>query len=144
MPQLHEGAPTLKREEALVRAYLDLMQMRLPDRLQYGIAIDPSLHTLRLPPMTLLTLVENAVRHGIDPSEAGGRIDVSAARDATKRCIKLWVRDTGRGIDETHAPGTGLANLRERLVAMYGGRASLNLSSVEPHGTAAEVEVPDE
>jgi hypothetical protein len=140
----HEGTPTLQREESLVRAYLELMQMRMPDRLHYSIAIDPALHGLRLPPMTLLTLVENAVRHGIDPSEAGGRIDVGAARDATNQRVKLWVRDTGRGIDETQTPGTGLSNLRERLAAMYGGRASLSLSGVEPHGTVADVEVPDE
>jgi Histidine kinase len=144
MPQLHDGAPTLGREEVLVRAYLELMQMRMPDRLHYGITIDPSLHVMRLPPMTLLTLVENAVRHGIDPSEAGGRIDVSAARDATNHRVKLCVRDTGCGIDETKTPGTGLANLRDRLAAAYSGRASLCLSGVEPHGTVAEVEVPDE
>jgi Histidine kinase len=142
MPQLHEGAPTLQREEVLVRAYLELMQMRMPDRLQFEIAIDPQLRGLRLPPMTLLTLVENAVRHGIDPSEAGGRIDVGARRDLTTGRIRLWVGDTGRGIDESNAPGTGLANLRERLAAVYGGLASLTLSAVQPHGVQAEIDIP--
>ena len=144
MPQLHESAPTLQREEALVRAYLELMQMRMPDRLQYSMAIDPALHALRLPAMTLLTLVENAVRHGIDPSEAGGRIDVGARRDATTGRIRLWVSDTGRGIDESKAPGTGLANLRERLAAAYGGRATMTLSAAQPHGVRAEIDLPTE
>jgi signal transduction histidine kinase len=142
MPQLHEGAPTLKREESLVRAYLELMQMRMPDRLQIALSIDPQLHALRLPPMTLLTLVENAVRHGIDPSEGGGRIDVGAGRDAATGRVRLWVTDTGRGVDANQAPGTGLANLRERLAATYAGRATLMLSDVQPHGVHAEIDLP--
>ncbi len=141
LPQLHDGAPTLQREAALVRAYLELMQMRMPDRLQYRIAIDPQLHTLRLPPMTLLTLVENAVRHGIDPSERGGQIEVGAERNAAG--VRLWVCDSGRGLDETQAPGTGLANLRERLRSTYGERATLTLSGVQPQGVLAEVFLPE-
>jgi hypothetical protein len=142
LPQLHDGAPTLGRETALVRAYLELMHMRMPDRLQYTLAIDPQLLAMRLPPMTLLTLVENAVRHGIDPTESGGRIEVGARRDVATGRIQLWVADSGRGIDETRSPGTGLANLRERLVATYGDRASLALSAVDPHGVRAEIELP--
>ena len=140
MPQLHQGAPTLGQEEALVRSYLELMQMRMPDRLAFALAIDPALHDLRLPPMTLLTLVENAVRHGIDPSEAGGRIEVGARRD--DESVTLWVQDSGRGIDDSQAPGTGLANLRERLLATYGSPAVLTLLGVEPHGVRAEITIP--
>jgi hypothetical protein len=142
MPQLHDGAPTLGREEALVKAYLDLMLMRMPDRLQYAMAVDPQLRGLRLPPMTLLTLVENAVRHGIDPSEAGGRIEVGARRDVASGRVHLWVADTGRGLDENQAPGTGLANLRARLAATYGEGARLELSGVQPHGVRADIELP--
>jgi signal transduction histidine kinase len=142
LPQLHDGAPTLAREEALVRAYLELMQLRMPDRLQFTIRIDPQLRTLRVPPLTLLTLVENAVRHGIDPSEEGGRIEVGARHDSGSDRLQLWVTDSGRGIDDGHAPGTGLSNLRQRLHATYGDRASLSLSAVEPHGVHAQVELP--
>jgi LytS/YehU family sensor histidine kinase len=142
MPRLHEGAPTLQREESLVRAYLELMQMRMPDRLHYSLDIDPALRALRLPPLTLLTLVENAVRHGIDPSEDGGRIDVGARRDEATGRIRLWVRDSGRGIDESQAPGIGLVNLRERLAAVYGGQAILTLTAMEPRGVQAEIELP--
>jgi signal transduction histidine kinase len=139
LPQLHEGAPTLAREEALVRSYLELMQMRMPDRLHYTLRIDPPLRDLRLPPLTLLTLVENAVRHGIDPSEHGGQIEVGAQR--SEGGVRLWVSDTGRGLDESHAPGTGLANLRERLKAAYGDRARLSLSVVEPNGVRVEIQL---
>ena len=63
-----------------MRAYLELMRMRMPDRLEFALHVDPAANALQCPPMTVLTLVENAVRHGIDPSEEGGRIDVDAAR----------------------------------------------------------------
>lgn len=76
VPRMHSQTTTLADEVELVRAYLELMQMRMPDRLQYAIHLDPAAARLHCPPMTLLTLVENAVRHGIDPSEAGGRIDI--------------------------------------------------------------------
>ena len=142
MPQLQEGAPSLGREEALVRAYLDLMHMRMPDRLRYSMRIDPALSGLRLPPMTLLTLVENAVRHGIDPSEEGGHIEVGALRDGGTGRIRLWVEDTGRGLDETRMPGTGLSNLRARLAAACGPQACLTLSAVSPHGVRAQIDLP--
>ena len=76
VPRLHEPATTLGQELQLVRAYLELMHMRMPDRLQFALHVDEATRALRCPPMTLLTLVENAVRHGIDPSEEGGRIEV--------------------------------------------------------------------
>jgi sensor histidine kinase YesM len=142
LPQLHDGAPTLGREAALVRSYLELMQMRMPDRLRVEWRVDPALHALPLPPLTLLTLVENAVRHGIDPSEQGGTIEVGAQHE--QGGVRLWVRDTGRGLDETHTPGTGLASLRERLRSAYGERARLMLSSVSPQGVLAEVTLPSD
>ncbi len=138
MPRLAAGAPTLGEEAALVRAYLELMQMRMPDRPRYTIDIDPALESLRLPPMTLHTLVENAVRHGIDPSEEGGLIEVGARRDPGGRPL-LWVADSGRGMDDSHAPGIGLANLRQRLRAVFGSTATLELQAVAPHGVRAEI-----
>ena len=96
VPLLHEPAATIDREMQLVRPYLELMQMRMPDRLHYAMHVDPSALTVRCPPTTLLTLVENAVRHGIDPSEEGGRIDVDIARRG-ERCV-VRVADTGAGL----------------------------------------------
>src|SRR6185312_15252191 len=86
VPLLNEPAATIERELQLVRPYLELMQMRMPDRLQYAMDVDPSALKVRCPPTTLLTLVENAVRHGIDPSEEGGRIEVDIARHG-ERCV---------------------------------------------------------
>ena len=141
VPRMHEPATTLGQELELVRAYLELMQMRMPDRLQFALRIDEAARKLQCPPMTLLTLVENAVRHGIDPSEEGGRIDVDASvRDG--RC-RVRVTDTGVGLQPTaRGLGTGLSTLRERLQLTFAGDAQLRLIEVEPHGVCAEVDFP--
>ena len=140
VPQLSEPHNRLGRELKMVRAYLELMQLRLPDRLQFNVHIEPGLEPLRCPPMTLLTLVENAVQHGIDPSLDGGRIDVSVQRLPDGRCLAA-VRDTGVGLQaSSRGLGTGLSTLRERLRLAFDGQAELRLSEVQPHGVLAEVE----
>ena len=90
----------------------------------------------------LLTLVENAVRHGIDPTEQGGRIEVSAQR-AADGTLMLRVADTGAGLRESASPGTGLANLRERLAMFYGAAARLEIAENPPRGVVATLLCPD-
>ncbi|HEX8170964.1 MAG TPA: histidine kinase [Thermoanaerobaculia bacterium] len=143
VPLLHEPAATIERELRLVRPYLELMQMRMPDRLQYAMHVDPRALTIRCPPTTVLTLVENAVRHGIDPSEEGGRIDVDIERRG-ERCL-VRVTDTGAGLRESpQGLGTGLTTLRERLRMIFGDAARLSLMSAAPRGVTVEVEMPAE
>jgi LytS/YehU family sensor histidine kinase len=139
MPQLDEVQSTLASEVALVRAYLELMQMRMPDRLSFAIDLAPELGAERFPSMALLTLVENAIRHGIDPGEQGGHIEVGAQRDAGHGEVQVWVADSGVGMSETAKPGTGLANLRARLAAFYGPTARLDLLERAPHGVRAQI-----
>ncbi|GAB4043156.1 MAG: hypothetical protein Fur0014_15690 [Rubrivivax sp.] len=146
MPRLAGAAPTLADEVALVRAYLELMQMRMPDRLQWRVDLPETLLGRRFPPMALLTLVENAVQHGIDPAPDGGRIDVGA-RAEPDGGLRLWVADTGAGMAPQAAPGTGLSNLRDRLAAFFGAGAALELlelSERPPHGLRAEIRLPPE
>ncbi|MEO8808850.1 MAG: histidine kinase [Rhodanobacter sp.] len=141
VPRLHNPATTLGQELDLVRAYLEVMHMRIPDRLQYVLQIDDAARSLQCPPMTLLTLVENAVRHGIDPSEAGGRIEIRVTL-RQGRCL-AQVIDTGVGLQRSgDSPGTGLATLRERLQLIFGHEAQLRLSELMPHGVHAELEFP--
>jgi two-component sensor histidine kinase len=141
VPRLDDTAATLAQELELVRAYLELMQMRMPDRLQFALFVEPGTTTQRCPPMTLLGLVENAVRHGIDPSVEGGRIEVRAHLSAG-RC-HMSVSDTGVGLQATgRGLGTGLIALRERLQLVFGGDAHLNLREVEPHGVWVELDIP--
>ena len=141
VPRMQSQAATLHSEVEMTRAYLEIMQMRMPDRLQYVIHLDPAAGPVSCPPMTLLTLVENAVRHGIDPSETGGRIEVDIwLRDA--RCV-LRVKDTGMGLKpSSQGLGTGLSTLRERLKLAFGGDAQLTLTEIEPHGVCAELSFP--
>jgi hypothetical protein len=141
VPRMHSQSSTLENEVDLVRSYLELMQMRMPDRLQYAIHLEPAAARLQCPPMTLLTLVENAVRHGIDPGEAGGRIDVDIwLRDGN--CV-VRVADTGVGLkNHTRGLGTGLSNLRERLKLAFGNDARLTLTEIAPHGVCAEISMP--
>lgn len=141
VPRLNEPATTLGQELQLVRAYLDLMKMRMPDRLAFELKADDTALALRCPPMTLLTLVENAVRHGVDPSEEGGRIEVIVRR-LGDRC-KVLVRDSGVGLQASNQGlGTGLAALRERLQLVFGESAKLSVSAQEPRGVVAMIEFP--
>jgi signal transduction histidine kinase len=141
VPVLDEPAATIERELQLVRPYLELMQMRMPDRLQYAMNVDPAALQVRCPPTTLLTLVENAVRHGIDPTEEGGRIDVDIERRGD-RCL-VRVTDTGAGLHDTaHGLGTGLTTLRERLRMIFGETAELRLTSGAARGVIVEVDMP--
>lgn len=144
MPRLQDHAATLGDEEALVRAYLELMLMRMPDRLAFRVDIAAELRAVPFPPMALLTLVENAVRHGIDPREAGGEIELGARREeagAASR-MRVWVADTGIGLHESWQPGTGLSNLRARLEGLYGPGAELRLGRNDGRGVRAEICIP--
>ncbi|GAB3355085.1 hypothetical protein GCM10027430_22540 [Lysobacter tyrosinilyticus] len=141
VPRLNDPATTLGQELDLVQAYLELMHMRMPDRLRFDLHVDEAARSQHCPPMTLLTLVENAVRHGIDPSEEGGRIDISAqVHDA--RCI-VRVSDTGVGLQPAgNGLGTGLSMLRERLRLVFGGDAHLRVLARHPRGVSAELDLP--
>ncbi|MEP6886222.1 MAG: histidine kinase [Gammaproteobacteria bacterium] len=138
VPRLHESTTTLGQELQLARAYLEVMRMRMPDRLAFDIKADEAALNIQCPPMTLLPLVENAVRHGIDPSEVGGIITIEAGRQSD-RC-RLSVSDTGVGFKAMGSGlGTGLATLRERLQLAFGADARLSVSELTPHGVRAEI-----
>ncbi len=141
VPRLHGETTTLGEEAALAQAYLELMEMRMPDRLRFSLHIDEAARGLRCPAMTLLTLVENAVRHGIDPSEEGGRIDIAVER-RDDLCL-VRVADTGVGLRRLSGGlGTGLATLRERLRLSFADRVRLELTELEPQGVGAELDFP--
>ena len=141
VPRLNDPVTTIGQELDLVRAYLELMRTRLPDRLSFDIQAAEDARALRCPPMTLLTLVENAVRHGIDPSEDGGQIAIEV-RITEGRC---WIRvaDSGAGLQGgNRGLGTGLTALRERLALVFGDEAKLSIRAREPRGVVAELAFP--
>ena len=144
-PALREDTTTLGADAAQASAYLAIMQTRLPGRLDYRVDVPPALADRALPPGMLITLVENAIKHGIEPTPAGGTVTVSAReseRDGA-RVLVLTVADTGAGLG-AGAPGQGigLANIRERLALIYGGRAALELEENAPHGFVARLALP--
>jgi hypothetical protein len=109
--------------------------------LQFTVDADPAALPLQCPPMTVLTLVENAVRQDVDPAEQGGRIGISVRRQG-ERCV-LQVRDTGVEVGRASASlGTGPATPRERLRSMFCASVELQLTPLSPHGTHAEVVFP--
>jgi LytS/YehU family sensor histidine kinase len=110
------------------------------DRLQAEIDIPGHLASRKVPPMMLLTLVENALKHGLAPLPEGGSVRVSAT-DADGRLV-LSVADNGRGLVPGSGGGTGLANIRARLRAAYGSAAGLSLRLNEPRGVVAAIVLP--
>ena len=148
VPRINGPMPSMAQELQLTRAYLDLMQLRMPDRLQYAIRVDThqmpdemNEASVYCPAMCLLTLVENAVRHGIDPSEEGGRIDIDVNLNHM-HCV-IVVADTGIGIrHQKNSLGTGLAALKERLQLIFADAAQLEVTAVVPHGVRAKIAFP--
>lgn len=141
VPRLKDSGNSVGRELELARAYLDIMYMRMPDRLLYSINVDDAARAVHCPPMTLLPLVENAVRHGIDPGEEGGSIEITAVTDS-KKCV-VRVADTGVGFGQSQPGlGTGLSTLRERLALIYGDAAQLRVTERRPHGVICELQLP--
>ncbi len=134
----------LRAEFARLGDYLALMQIRMGERLQTRFELPEVLAELAVPPLLLQPLVENCIKHGLEPAVAGGRIDMRAARDADT--LVLSVRDTGVGLSTASVDGTrfGLVQVRERLAALYGERASLTLSpaSDAEGGTLATIRLP--
>jgi len=140
LPRMREDETTLGDELELVRAYLGLQQTRMGARLDTTIDVPAELTGCRVPPMMLLTLVENAIKHGIAPLAEGGRIALSAERRGD--ALVLAVADTGRGLVGETGTGVGLANIRARLAALYGAGAELRLQGNAPRGVLAEITVP--
>jgi hypothetical protein len=139
-PQLHEGEVPLAQELQLVEAYLAIYRARMGPRLAYSVDAPDVLAQERIPAMILLTLVENALKHGVGPAVEGGCIRVSA--ELQRGALLLKVADSGRGMEVRHGHGTGLANIRQRLLMTYGTKAVLLLRSAEPRGVVASVLVP--
>ncbi len=143
LPGLRRDGATLAEELGLVRAYLALIAVRMGSRLAWRVDDASGCGARRFPSMIVLTLVENAIRHGLEASPTGGRVDVAATLEEGRLTIR--VRDDGVGLGgaDTGGTGVGLANIRNQLLACYGAGARLMLVSAEP-GVLATIVVPSE
>jgi sensor histidine kinase YesM len=133
----------LAAEFARLADYLELMSVRMGPRLQYELDLPEQLRDVSVPPLLLQPLVENAIRHGLEPLIAGGEIRVRARRDGSN--LTIDVADTGGGFDEASGAqggGFGLTQVRERLDSLYGERAKLDLKSSLGGGTLATLRLP--
>ncbi|QJD93169.1 sensor histidine kinase [Duganella dendranthematis] len=135
---------TLASEAALIAAYLDVLVVRMGDRLRYRIDVPDELRQFRIAPMLLQPVVENAIAHGLEPKVEGGEIVVSARVEGEQ--VSIRISDTGAGLNES-APrkpggGVGLSNLRERLGSLYGGAAKVELLENQPCGMTVRLLLP--
>ncbi|WP_448672970.1 sensor histidine kinase [Pseudoxanthomonas mexicana] len=144
IPKLREDRglhATLGQQLDLCSSYLALMQVRMGGRLTYDMRADEALRAAPFPPSLLITLVENAIKHGIEPRPGPGRIEIDAVRDGD--ALRVQVRDDGAGLQPGLSTGVGLANVREQLAARYGARAAFVLSpAAQGRGVCAEIRVP--
>ena len=131
---------TLGDESQLIAAYLDVLKVRMGARLEYGIDVPHELRAQPLPPMLLQPLVENAIRHGLEPKVEGGRVTFTARGDGDS--VRIEIADTGVGFAPVTRGGIGLGNLRERLALLYPGRSQLDIGENAPAGTRVTVTIP--
>jgi sensor histidine kinase YesM len=143
MPQMREGSrPTLGQQVDMCRAFLEIMAVRMEERLQAVVNVPEGLKSAVFPSMMLLTLVENAIKHGLEPRASGGKVEIGA--EIVDGQLTVHVLDDGVGFAPKGNGGVGLANIRERLKALYGGRAELIITVPSTGGTCATIKVPYE
>lgn len=136
----HGSAHTLRDEFARLADYLALMAVRMGPRLRVHLDLPDQLANLPVPPLLLQPLVENAVRHGLEPSTRGGEVTVSARREGA--VVHLTVSDNGVGCEEAHGNGFGLDQVRERLRTLHGDAARLDWHSQPGAGTQVHLQLP--
>jgi LytS/YehU family sensor histidine kinase len=140
LPHMREARSTLMRELQLTTAYLNVQQIRMGDRLKVEKMVPPELLAASIPPMMLLTLVENAIKHGLNPLPRGGTIRIRATREGDQ--LKIAVEDNGAGFHQPAGAGVGLANTRARLATLYGSAGRLRFEGNDEGGVSAAIELP--
>ena len=134
------SATTLDQEMDMCRTYLNIQKVRMGERLRFEIDLPEALRQHPFPPMLIQPLVENAVKHGLEPKVEGGTILVEATEaDGT---LRITVADTGDGLSAYEQGGIGMGNVRERLRLLFGDKGRLILEEYRPHGVKAIIEVP--
>ena len=145
LPRSEDQASTLGEEIERTRAYLDILKIRMGDRLQVHVELPDELASVPFPTMMLQTLVENSINHGLEPKSGGGTIWISVRKDqaASTSSMTVTVADDGNGFGTgTSGTGLGLKNVRERLKLAYGNTAAFSIIANFPNGVAASITVP--
>jgi len=142
LPKIRKEKATMGEEMALIRDYLKIFQVRMGHWLKVRMDLPDHLKEAVFPPMLLQPMVENAVKHGLEPKVDGGMVSISVSKDGD--CLRLEVADTGLGLRPDGGPGTGLTNVKERLSTLYGEKGKLILEENMPSGLKAIIEIPYE
>jgi sensor histidine kinase YesM len=132
---------TIDQEVDLIKAYLDIFKIRMGKRLQYSIKADIEVSDLHFPSMLIQPIVENAIKHGLEPKIGGGEIRIQVKKVEDNK-IRWIIEDTGLGMSELSNLGTGLSNIMERLELLYGKNGSLDIKENHPSGVKVILEVP--
>jgi signal transduction histidine kinase len=142
LPNLREGSSTLGKEFDLAQSYLNILKLRMGDRLHFSLDLPEALKSQSFPPALIINLVENAIKHGVERTRGGGSVRLNAQR--VGHSIFVSVADTGKGLDPTAPSGTGvgLTSIRDRLQLLFGDEASLKLEPNSPSGVIATLTVP--
>ena len=141
LPRAEDSLSTVGEELERARSYLEILKIRMGDRLTPQVQVSEQLKAVPLPPMMLQTLVENAIKHGLEPVPRGGNVWIFARETGDN--VSIIVADDGRGFSEDGGgTGVGLKNVRERLKLIYGDAASFSIASNFPNGIAATITVP--
>ncbi len=145
MPTLRDSQPSahnLGREMAVIKPYLEILKVRMEERLQTQVNVPDGLLSAEFPSMMVQSLVENAIKHGLEPKAEGGLLSVKAEIIHGK--LAVTVADTGLGFGKAATAGTGIGlnNIRERLKLLYGNKASMTVSENTPSGTVVTLTVP--
>ena len=144
IPQMRENTSktNLGREASIVKEYLTLLKMRMEERLEFSLSIPEGLNTAAFPAMMLQTLVENSIKHGLEPKAEGGKINVTA--EVAHNKLRVSVIDNGLGFGAVPSNGTGLGlqNIRERLALLYQGHYQFIITPNSPCGVSITIEIP--
>jgi len=133
---------TLEGQFAICESYLKVMKVRMGDRLSYGVDLPPELAQASFPALMLISLVENAIKHGLESRPGPGRVELRADRPEPGR-VRVVVADDGLGLAPGLGSGVGLANIREHLATLYGAEASLELQGGASGGVTATIRLPE-
>ncbi len=134
------GIATIAQEIDLICAYLDIFKVRMGDRLKYSIDVSSDIKSLPFPSMLVQPIVENAIKHGLEPKVEGGEIFIQAMKSG--RTIRWEIADTGLGLSEKENLGTGLSNIIDRIDSLYGSEGQVIMEENRPSGLKVIIEVP--
>lgn len=135
-----EQHSTLGGEFEMMKNFLSILKIRMGERLEVCLDLPSELRNATMPPMLLQPLIENAIKHGLEPKLEGGSITLTAARNGDR--VRISIVDTGLGFSNKLSNGIGLKNVRERIEKLYGARGSLLIEENQPGGTKVVVSIP--